>query len=265
MPLVMLLSDPHFGTERPEVVQALLALSAHERPEVLVWCGDLTQRARRAQFDAARHTSEQIGARHTVCVPGNHDIPLFNVLVRMFDPYGGYRRAFGPPEDVRLTRPGLSLIALNTTRPWRHKHGEVSRAQVARAARWLRRAAPGQLRVVVTHQPVWVAHARDQRDLLRGHAAALRAWAAAGADVLVSGHIHLPGIDTVPVLSTGRARPLWYVQSGTAVSSRVRHGTRNAVHLIRYSVPPTPPAVAIEQWEFDAAQMAFQLVHTRPL
>lgn len=263
----LLLSDPHFGTERPEVVRALMALCANERPDVLIWCGDITQRARRAQFEAAQRVCQQIGARHTVCIPGNHDIPLFNIVARMLDPYRGYRRAFGAPDDVRLSLPGLLVIGLNTTRPWRHKHGEVSGKQVRHTCQWLKRAHPAQLRMVVTHQPVWVANPRDRRDLLRGHEAALQAWSAAGVDVIVSGHIHLPSIHGLAAASHGNARALCYVQAGTAVSSRVRGGTHNTVHILRYGTEDSCPGGghAVEQWEFDGVQGAFRRVQTHLL
>jgi hypothetical protein len=84
----------------------------------------------------------------------------------------------------------MLVIGVNTTR-WRHKHGEVSTAQIDRVAKLLSAATPQQLRLVVVHQPAAVAHAEEHANLLRGHDAALGAWSAAGADLVLGGHIHL--------------------------------------------------------------------------
>jgi len=54
MSVVLQISDPHFGTEQPPVVEALAALARQQRPDLLVLSGDITQRARPAQFQAAR-------------------------------------------------------------------------------------------------------------------------------------------------------------------------------------------------------------------
>lgn len=94
--LLLQLSDTHFGTERPAVVAALEALVAARRPDALLLTGDITQRARRAQFDAARAFVRRLGVPAVLAVPGNHDIPLFNLAARLAWPYAGFRRAFGP-------------------------------------------------------------------------------------------------------------------------------------------------------------------------
>jgi 3',5'-cyclic AMP phosphodiesterase CpdA len=145
------------------------------------------------------------------------------------------------------------VICVNTTRAWRHKDGEVSAQQIDHVARLLVDAAPAQLRVVVVHQPVAVTRAEDAPNLLRGHAAALQRWAAAGADLVMGGHIHLPFV----LALHGLARPLWAVQAGTAVSSRVRAGLPNSVNLLRWGADSAPGYCQIEQWDFSAAECAF--------
>ena len=121
-------------------------------------------------------------------------------------------------------------------------------------ARLLAGARAEQLRVVVVHQPVAVTRAEDVPNLLRGHAGALQRWAAAGADLVMGGHIHLPYVMVLP----GLARPMWAVQAGTAVSSRVRRGVPNSVNLLRWGAPDSSPGCClIEQWDFSAARHAF--------
>jgi 3',5'-cyclic AMP phosphodiesterase CpdA len=227
-----------------------------------VLSGDITQRARPAQFRAARAFTDRLGVP-VLAVPGNHDIPLFDLWTRLRRPYARHIAAFGDDLEPEHASPDLMVLCVNTTRPWRHKHGEVSGQQVERVARCLAGAAPGQLRVVVVHQPVAVTRAEDVPDRLRGHAAALERWAAAGADVLMGGHIHLPYVMALP----GLARPMWAVQAGTAVSSRVRKGVPNSVNLLRWGADSPSGCCRIEQWDYSPDDRAFvcaALTEVRP-
>lgn len=258
MSVLLQVSDPHFGTEQAPVVQALLRLAKQARPDLAVLSGDITQRARASQFQAARAFMDQLGTPRLV-IPGNHDIPLFNLWGRLLRPYAGHRVAFGDELEPMFDSPGLRVLAVNTTRAHRHKNGEVSAAQIARVARQLAQATPAQLRVVVVHQPIDVQRPQDQPDRLIGHAAAQDAWAAAGADLVMGGHIHLPYVMPLP----GLARPMWAVQAGTAVSHRVRPGSPNSVNLVRWHAAER--ACAVEQWDFSATEQAFVQVRVTRL
>lgn len=258
MSAILQVSDTHFGTERALVVQALVQLARRMRPELVVLSGDITQRARARQFQAARAFMDQLGSPRLV-VPGNHDIPLFNLWGRLMRPYAGHRAAFGDELEPRFVSAGLMVLAVNTTRAYRHKNGEVSPAQMARVAGQLAQAGPAQLRVVVVHQPIDVQRPQDVPDRLIGHAAAQEAWAAAGADLVMGGHIHLPFVMPLP----GLARPLWAVQAGTAVSHRVRPGAPNSVNLVRWHAADR--ACAVEQWDYSATEQAFVQVRVTRL
>ncbi len=252
MSVVLQVSDPHFGTELPPVLEALVLLARQQRPDLVILSGDITQRARRSQFRAARDFTDRLGAP-LLAVPGNHDIPLFDLWARLRRPYGHYLDAFGPGLEPVHRSPDLLVLGVNTTRAARHKDGEVSAGQVARAARRLEQARPQQLRVVVVHQPVAVTRPEDEPNLLIGRADALSRWAAAGADLVMGGHIHLPYVVPLP----GLGRPMWAVQAGTAVSSRIREGAPNSVNLVRWGDDAPPGCCQIEQWDFQAAHGAF--------
>jgi predicted MPP superfamily phosphohydrolase len=94
MSVLLQISDTHFGTEQSAVVEAIGALAHQQRPDVVVLSGDITQRARPAQFHAARAFVGLLGAT-VLAVPGNHDIPLFDLWARLRSPYGRYSAAFG--------------------------------------------------------------------------------------------------------------------------------------------------------------------------
>ena len=262
MTTVLQVSDPHFGTEQPPVVAALLDLAARERPDVLVVSGDITQRARRRQFGAARAFVERVAAPQTLAIPGNHDIPLFNVVARAFAPYNGYERAFGRELEPEFDSPDLLVTCVNTTRPRRHKDGEVSEAQVERVAMRLRAARHSQLRVVVVHQPVMAARSDDERNLLHGREGAVRAWVAAGADVVMGGHIHWPYACSLQLGFRDLPRDAWIVQAGTAVSSRTRDGVPNSVNVLRCEATPAGRRCRIERWDYSVEAHAFARIES---
>lgn len=248
MSVLLQVSDTHFGTERDAVVEALVAFAHAKTPDVLVLSGDITQRARRAQFAAARAFCDRIGIAVQLVVPGNHDIPLFDVATRVFSPYRHYRTFFGDELQPTLDTPDLLVLGVNCTRAWRHKHGEISDAQIKRIAARLERADAGQLRIVVTHQPVDVPTGSDENNLVRGHVDAVHAWVEAGADIVMGGHIHLPFIRPLSQRFPELRRAAWCVQGGTAVSHRVRANRPNSVNLVEH-VARSGQAV-VERWDY---------------
>lgn len=247
------ISDLHFGTEQPLVVAALQRWIAELSPELVVISGDITQRARPSQFAAARAFVEQLPVPALV-IPGNHDIALFNLFSRALTPYAAYRRCLARELEPSWESPQWLVIGLNTTRPWRHTDGELSRRQIARVAARLRNARPGQRRVVVTHQPLLVTRVEDRHNLLHGHERAARAWSAAGADILLGGHIHLPYVRSLRIDYPELARETWVVQAGTAISHRVRGSIPNSVNLLRYG---NAQICEVERWDYDLVSASF--------
>lgn len=163
-----------------------------------------------------------VAQRDVLIIPGNHDIPLFNLPLRVLDPYGPYVRAFGKRLEPLIRRPDVWLIGVNTTRPWRHKHGELSSAQIERVAARLRAAPAGR-----------AARGGDAPAVVRGRARrsgeprartpfGMRVWATAGADLLLGGHIHQSFVAPLTAPMGG----CWVVQTGTAVSSCARARTQ---------------------------------------
>lgn len=234
MSLLLQISDTHFGTEVPRVVEALVRLARDLQPRLVVYSGDVTQRARRSQFEAARRFFDRLAAPKSMVLPGNHDIPLYNLAGRILMPYSGFMRSFGRDFEPAVETHSMAVFGVTTTRPWRHKNGEVSDAQIERVARRLQAVPAEKLRVVVTHQPVALTRREDEHDRLRNAEAAIARWSQAGADVVLGGHIHLPYVLALKARHPEIARRMWCVQAGTAVSHRIREGIPNSVNLLRY-------------------------------
>lgn len=265
MSVLLQISDTHFGTEQAPVLAALQALVGKQKPQLLVLSGDITQRARRSQFRAARAYIDALGIPHFLALPGNHDIPLLNIAARALSPYGNYLREFGPSLDPELDVEDVLVIGVNTTVPAWHKDGRIDPEDVARVEARLREAKAAQLRIVVVHQPVHVPRLAEKKNLVVGRDAAVRAWSAAGADLVLGGHIHLPFVRPLGERYPGLPRRIWGVQAGTATSNRIRADAPNSVNLIRYAPAKSPLECVVERWDCPLPRGAFELVETHRL
>jgi len=259
-------SDTHFGTERMPVVDALVRLSKALSPDVLVMSGDITQRARPAQFAAARAFIDRLRVPYRLVMPGNHDIPLFNLPARLFAPFSNHRKVFGDNLEPTFEADDMLVITVNTTRRLRHENGAVSAAQIERVAKQLEHAGREQVRVVVTHQPVAVTKPEDRKTLLKGHRDAVFAWSEAGADLVLGGHIHLPFIVPLHRRYDNLPHTVWAVQAGSAVSARLRRGAANSVNVIRPAgLAYGRRSVSVERWDFDDKTLRFECVSIEDL
>src|SRR5438477_1801758 len=111
------ISDLHFGSHDTAIARCLLESIGDAKPDLVVLSGDLTQRARHSEFVQARHFVEQI-EQPVLIVPGNHDIPLYNLLHRFLSPLEKFRHHMAP---TALTNDWycdeeLAVLGLNTAR-----------------------------------------------------------------------------------------------------------------------------------------------------
>lgn len=221
------LSDLHFGRDRPELLEPLLTAVNGLRPDAVAISGDLTQRARRRQFAAAKAFVDRLEAPCLI-VPGNHDVPLDRPFSRLLRPFQRYREAFGPDLEPIWQDDEMLLIGVNSVNPLSWQRGWVARRALRRIRRVLR-AAPAHLaRVIVMHHPL--EHLPDERKALtHGAERAVDALAAAGADVVLSGHLHSWRAEPF-AKREGRAG-LVQVQAGTGLSNRLR-GEENDFNLL---------------------------------
>src|SRR5215217_6665797 len=123
------LSDLHFGRIDEATLEPLAALIERIAPDVLVVSGDLTQRARKTQFEEARAYLERL-PKPQIVVPGNHDVPLYRVWERFFNPLGKYRRHFSADLEPSFIDDEIAVIGINTARSLAFKNGRINEQQV---------------------------------------------------------------------------------------------------------------------------------------
>lgn len=223
------LSDLHFGTDRPELIAPLTALCHRLAPDLTVISGDLTQRARNGQWHTARKFIAGMPGP-VLCVPGNHDMPLYNIFMRLLAPLSGYRSAIARDLEPMAETPDLRVIGMNTADPHVWQRGLIRPASLKQAVDRLQGAKPGQLRVVVMHHPLFQPPETGKAGMKGADAAAL-ALAEAGADLILTGHLHKWAADPFTLREGGRR--MLCVQAGTTLSTRLR-GTQNDFNLIEY-------------------------------
>jgi 3',5'-cyclic AMP phosphodiesterase CpdA len=242
-------SDLHFGREDPEVVEGLVAELAALGPDLVVVSGDLTQRARRKQFAEAVAFLERL-PRPQLVVPGNHDIPLFDVLRRFVSPLGRYRRYLRAERFPAYDDGTLAVLGMCTARRYLWKDGSVDPSQLEAVHHAFADKRDRALRVLVTHHPLVPRPGADQPAIVTRGPQATAAAAAAGVDLLLAGHLHQGSISDVRT-ATGAGRSVIVAQAGTAVSVRRRHEP-NSYNVV--TLDGDRLAIAVRAW--DGARFA---------
>jgi 3',5'-cyclic AMP phosphodiesterase CpdA len=214
MTRIIHLSDPHFGTVPPDLPHALAATLATLAPDAVILSGDLTQRARPAQFAAARRFIEGCPAP-LLAIPGNHDIPLFNLPLRLLAPWRNWTRHLDLPLEGEITTPSALIAGINTANPHVWKDGRIHPAQLERLAALFARAGDRR-RIVALHHPPEPPN--GEAPSLAGADGAVAAFARMGVDMLLSGHLHFTHI--APLTA---APSILSVQAGTCLSTRTRN------------------------------------------
>ena len=248
MARIVHLSDLHFGAHDERLVAAVEQSVAELEPDLVVVSGDFTQRARTEQFrdaceflDRIRQTGVEV-----LGVPGNHDVPLYDVLRRFLSPLTRYRRFIDDTLCPFHELPGVAVLGLNTARSLTFKDGRISEEQVAFIRESFARTPSESFRVLVTHHPLFALKVGDELTPAIGRQElALDAVQDAGVDMLLAGHNHHASSHDAGDLVT-RAGGTLVVQAGTATSTRVREQDQsfNTIDVAEGAV-----TVTVNTWE----------------
>jgi 3',5'-cyclic AMP phosphodiesterase CpdA len=227
------ISDLHFGRHSVAAAEELLASLREVDPDLVVASGDFTQRARRGEFIQARHFLNQI-SRPKLVVPGNHDMPLYDLFRRLVTPlakYHHYISAVGVTGDL-FRDEEIAVLGLNTARRLTHKSGRLSMEQIAQIRRTFSDVPPAIFKALATHHPLGFPRGERPLELAGRSGPALEAIAAAGVHLLMSGHHHraLSGDSEIGIGAKGSVLIL---HAGTAISTRLRGTEGNSYNLLK--------------------------------
>jgi 3',5'-cyclic AMP phosphodiesterase CpdA len=225
------LSDLHFGRVDQALLEPLTGFLQDAKPDVLVVSGDLTQRAKPEEFMAARSFLETFTIPKII-VPGNHDVPLYDVFRRFFSPLKRYQRHITDDMEPFFVDDEIAVLGMNTARSLAFKGGRVNGEQRGRVRARLGTLDDKVVKILVTHHPFDLPAHMDNDDLVGRARKAMKAFASCGVDVLLGGHMH----SSEAITTDGRYRHGTYsalsIQAGTATSTRQR-GEANSFNLLR--------------------------------
>lgn len=258
------ISDTHFGTEIPEVAAAIKPVITREQPDIALLSGDITQRARRRQFEDARNFMNDLGVRY-FSIPGNHDIPLFDVVSRFMTPYRLYKEIFGAREFIDVIG-HIALIGLDATNPLRHTRGKLDLKDIESRLSIVRKQIGDKgILLVSVHQPLITAWKEDRTEELIGERETAELFTRYEVDAVLSGHVHVPLICTSEKAYPDLSRRFIHIGAGSATSYRTREGKPNSFNMV--SIDPETASIGITQYDYDARKKAFHplpaLIFTR--
>ncbi len=212
------LTDPHFGCEDKEALKAAAKYVQDEKPDAVIITGDISKDGLQSELDAACGWMRDLSAT-VMLTPGNHDVPYYNLFGRALFPWRRFNRAAHGVQLSAWHTPAWSIVPINTARALQLRanwaQGAISRRQVERASAELAKAAPGALRIIITHHPLDWPNDAPIHGATIGGLAAQQALINAGAELFLSGHLHFASARLIGTAALS-------ITSGT-LSRRVRH------------------------------------------
>jgi 3',5'-cyclic AMP phosphodiesterase CpdA len=251
MRTVVHLSDLHFGRVDARLVAPLVRTIQAIAPDLIAVSGDLTQRARRSQFVQARAFLQQLPFPQII-VPGNHDVPLYNIVGRFLNPFNDYRRYIARDLTPVFVDEEMMVVGLNSARSVIFGGGgRLNEEQVQRATARLRSAAPHAVRIIVTHHPFDLPEGHDELHLIGRSRMAMEQLAEVGADLFLAGHLHVSHVGRSAERYKIAGHSALVVQAGT-MSTRGR-GEPNSFNVVRVA----RPHIKVDRHTWDEEHQTF--------
>jgi len=250
MRTIVHISDLHFGRLDRRVVAPLVAAIGEAAPDLVAVSGDFTQRARISQFTEARDFLEALPCPRLV-VPGNHDVPFYDVARRFLRPLERYRRFIADDLEPMFVDTEVVALGLNSARSFTLGRGRLNAVQIRNATDRLRAAPPNTIKIIVTHHPFDLPDDYDPKHLVGRAKMAMAELASVGADLFLAGHLHVSHIGRTAERYQIAGHSALVVQAGT-MSTRQR-GEANSFNVLRLN----RPRITVARRTWDDVQQTF--------
>ena len=221
------LSDVHFGANDPKIVSATEAWLENNQPDLVIISGDFTQRARVEQFRAASAWLNRLRAAgmRLLVIPGNHDVPLYDVFRRFAAPLRRYKRYISNELCPWYEDEKVAILGINTARSLTIKDGRINHDQMDMIRKRFAPVPPEKTRILVTHHPLFampIGKGGELSEAVGRHDDAVEAAAEAGIHIALAGHFHRTYAEAAQKMVADAGGAL-VIQAGTATSTRLRN------------------------------------------
>ena len=256
------LSDLHFGPPYlKDVGEAALRIAAVLNPDAVIISGDLTQRAKREQFVAAKQFLGQLPKVPQLVIPGNHDVPLYRVVERMFRPLGLYQEIISQDLNPVLKIRGVVIAGLDSTAPHSAiSNGRIHKWQLDACAQAFVDAPTDSARIVVAHHHFAPAPDYLTDSIMPKAKRAIERFLDLNVDMILGGHLHRAYIGNSLDFYPGahRDRGIIIAQCGTTTSRRGRGREREKNSLNQIEIGKT--SIAITHYVYFHESGAFESI-----
>jgi 3',5'-cyclic AMP phosphodiesterase CpdA len=258
---ILHLSDPHFGgVANLRYIRAVEEIASELEPTVIAVSGDLSQRARHGEYQAARAFLRELERTAPVFViPGNHDVQWWRRPLIPFGrkaKYGKYAKYFGPIAPSALSLPELLVTSALTSHgiAWGSLtpklrdlavKGHLPKKEIQRVTKVFEQADPAQLRVLVVHHNIMRGKLSNRMGLARWKQAQRRIIQSK-ADVVLCGHDHQESAELL--------EDKVVVSCAGTLSTRARGGRPVVFNRIRWA----EGAIHVELFRWESSRKAFK-------
>ena len=232
------ISDLHFGPPYVEKVgEAVVRIAPELNADAVIVSGDLTQRARREQFETAKEFLSRLPDVPRLVIPGNHDVPLYRVYERMVDPHRLYREIISSDLNPVLRVKRAVIVGVDSTAPRTAiSNGRITQSQLDECRHVFENTPPDAIRIVVAHHHFTPAPDYLRDTMMQKAKRAMQLFDELHVEMILGGHLHRAyvgnSLDFYP--GSHRDRGIIIAQCGTTTSRRGRGRERekNSLNLI---------------------------------
>lgn len=233
------ISDLHLGRIHNHV---LLDLEKHIKSHqdslnLVVLTGDLTQRARTHQFLNAKEFISGFKVPFFI-VPGNHDIPLYNLFRRFFVPYSKYKATMENLAIDFYEDEKVAVFGLWTVDRFKIQEGAFDFSQIAKLEKKFSQVASKKIKIIACHHPLERMQDRGVQRLVK-----------LGPHLILWGHDHQ---SLARYYDIERKQLPLLLASGTSISSRTREEANSF-----NSVKIYPDRIQVEVWTHSEENRGF--------
>ncbi len=253
------LSDLHFGRVDHKRVDPLKKLIKKISPDMIVISGDFTQRAKESEFALAQKFIQDLSFPVFV-VPGNHDLPLYNVVRRFHKPFTNYKKYISEDLSPLYIDDKVALIGINSARSVAISSGRINKKQIDKIEDEIKSIDNSLVKIVVCHHPFDLpaskkTHHNYTHKVVGRSKMAMERLAKLGIDIFLSGHLHVNHVGDSTLRYKIEGYSALIIQAGTAISTRSRGEpvSFNVLHI-------NPTNVLIDHYSGD--QNSVDYIHS---